>query len=92
MADPEIIPCPFGVWTKVATAVQSGVIHLQEGVEQKWYQTYRETGGSAPSDLTEIIPFGIDSESRLTEEINANTPIDVYIRPSKKDGLVRVDL
>ena len=92
MADPVIVPCPGGAWTKVATAVQSGIIHLQEAVEQSWYQTYRDTGGTPPSGLTEILPFGKDSKSGQTEEINASVPIDVYVYPSKRAGSVRVDL
>lgn len=94
MADPVIVPCLEGTWTKVATAVQDGVVRLQIGVEQLWYQTYRNTGGTKPADgdLTEIIPFGKDSESGLTEIIEASVPIDVYVRPSKSDGSVRVDL
>lgn len=92
MANPVIVPCTGKAWTKIATNVTSGIVHLQKAVEQSWYQTYRDTGDSAPSGLAEIIPFGKDSKTGQTEVIDSAIGIDVYVYPSKRDGEVRVDL
>lgn len=92
MADPVIVACAANAWTKAATAVQSGFIHLQDGVDQIWYQTYKDTGEAPPADLATAQIFGKDTKSGLTEDIGASVPIDVYVYPTQKAGSVRVDL
>jgi len=92
MAAPVIVACTKEAWTKVATATQSGLIHLKTGVDQVWLQTYVLTGASAPSDDSTAVIFGKDSISGETEEIGASAPSDVYVYPTKKDGSVRVEL
>lgn len=94
MADPLIVLCPIAGtgWTKVATNVTSGIIHLFDGKDQAWYQTYVTTGGTAPTDLSKAVKFGKDSLSGETEDISFAAGADVYLKPSQKDGSVRVDL
>ena len=86
MADPVITPCPEGEWTKVATGQTTGKIHIMSIKPDQYLQTYRDTTGTAPTLVTEGVPF---TES-LT--ISAAAGIDVYIWPQGDAGSVRVDL
>ena len=86
MADPVVVTCPKDVWTKVATNVTTGLIHILKTDPDAYYQTYRDTGGAAPVDLSDAVPF----DSPL--QISASAGIDVYIQPNGEDGIVRVGL
>lgn len=86
MANPVIVPCPEGQWTKVATDVTSGVIHVINEAPEKYSQTYRDTGDTAPTTFDEAVPF----EKELL--ISASAAIDVYVWPLIEAGEVRVDL
>lgn len=86
MADPLIVACPLGAWTKVATNVTTGVIHILNDEPSKYLQTYRATGGGAPSNLGDAVPFDTPLQ------ISAAAGIDVYIQPLGEAGSVRVDL
>jgi hypothetical protein len=93
MADPAIVACTAGQWTKVATNQTAGVIHILTGnTGQIWLQTYRATGGGAPTLRTEGVVFGKDTLSKQTETINAAAGVDVYVWPDLHDGSVRVDV
>lgn len=78
MADPVIVPCPADVWTKVATNVTAGQVHIKDTRPGDYLQTYRMTGGAAPdagdpSEVAKITgPFAL---------IEATAGIDVYIMP-----------
>lgn len=87
MADPVIVACPADTWTKVATNQTSGFVHIKTGYNRDWNQTYRDTGGSAPTDLSDAVKF-----LKPTEVINASAGIDVYVMPVGGAGSVRVDL
>lgn len=88
MADPVIVPCPADVWTKVATNVTAGQVHIKDTRPGDYLQTYRMTGGAAPdagdpSEGAKITgPFAL---------IEATAGIDVYIMPLGAAGSVRVD-
>lgn len=86
MADPAVVDCPKGVWTKVATNVTTGLVHILKTDPSAYYQTYRDTGGAAPADLSDAVPF----DSPL--QISASAGIDVYVQPNGEDGSVRVGL
>ena len=86
MSDPVITPCPANKWTKVATNVTSGIVHIMSTDPSEYVQTYRDTGGSVPTTLAD----GVSFETPLL--ISALAGIDVYIRPSGRAGSVRVDL
>jgi len=88
MADPVIVPCTAGVWTKVATNVTAGLIHIKDNFSE-WQQTYKDTGGAAPTngDYSTSVAF-----VNPTMEISASAGIDVYLDPRKTAGSVRVDL
>lgn len=87
MADPVIVPCAADVWTKVATDVTTGIIHLKSSEPGAYLQTYRDTGGGAPTDPAEGVQIPGPSIP-----IQATAGIDVYIMPLNKAGSVRVDL
>ncbi len=89
MADPLLVDCPKDVFTKVATDVTSGLVHKISTDPNKYLQTYRMTGGTAPTEKDEAVPMFIGTD---TEQISSSAGIDVYVWPIGKDGLVRVDL
>lgn len=89
MADPIIVQCPANTWTKVATNQTTGVIYAIHPDPLKpidYKQTYRATGGAAPTDLTDAV----DMESPLY--ISAGAGVDVYIWPTIEKGSVRTDV
>lgn len=89
MANPVIVACASNVWTKVATNVTSGQVHIKDNKAEKYLQTYRTTGEAAPDDdddLAEGIPLLYP-----TTQIEATAGIDVYIMPRGAAGSVRVD-
>jgi hypothetical protein len=87
MANPTIIDCPADQWTKVATNVTAGLIHIFQGEKLKWLQAYRLTGEAAPTDRSDAVPL-----VEPTDNISASAAIDVYVYPNGADGKVRVDL
>lgn len=91
MTNPILIDCPKNSWTKVATDATNGFVHVDlPYLEITWYQTYRDTGESAPIDLDNA-----DGSVKLlipTDPIRAKTGIDVYVWPRNYDGKVRVDV
>lgn len=86
MADPVIVPCPVNAWTKVATNVKTGLVHILKTDPAVYKQTYRLTGGAAPTNDDGAVPFC----GQL--EISSTDAIDVYIKAVLEDGNVRVDL
>jgi hypothetical protein len=86
MADPVIVPCPVGAWTKVATNVTTGVIHILKTDPDAYFQTYRVTAGAAPTLDSEAVPF------KDSLQISASAGIDVYVWCKGVAGSVRADL
>lgn len=90
MADPVSETLVENEWKKVATNVTSGLVHAL-GNPGDYFQTYRDTGGSAPSNSeSNRVLEGVQFEGK-TEQIVSAVGIDVYIYCSKT-GRVRVDL
>lgn len=89
MANPVITACPADTWTKVATNVYRGQVHLISFSPNKYLHTYRDTGEAAPSASTEGVPV---SDSSLPIIADSTEPIDVYIYAIGVAGSVRVDL
>ena len=86
MADPVVVPCPADVWTLVATNQTTGLIHILKTEPHLYLQTYRDTGGAAPTDKVGAVPF----EKVL--QISASAGIDVYVMAVKKAGSIRAGL
>ncbi len=66
MSDPIFVDCPEGEWTKVATDVTSGQVHKVSKTPNVYSQTYRDTGGAAPT---------LDSDGVLIEGNSAEISI-----------------
>ncbi len=66
----------------------SGQIHDKASIAE-YYQTYRDTGDAAPTDLTEAVSI-LNKEKSII--ISSSSPIDVYIYCKGEAGKVRVDL
>lgn len=86
MANPAIVACAADAWTKVATNVTTGMVHVKMS-RPSYSQTYRLTGEAAPTDLTDAIPLPDGSHA-----ISATAGIDVYIWSHQYAGAVRVDV
>lgn len=90
MADPVLTACTANAWTKVATNVTAGQIHIIDTSPVGQYlQTYRDTGGAAPAGTPGDEAVLIADKSI---PIAAPAGIDVYIYARGGAGRVRVDL
>ena len=90
MADPVFVDCIKNTWQKVATNVTVGQIHKVSVSPNVYRQTYRDTGGAAPTLESDGVLVFAKSDS---EQISSDAPIDVYIWAyGDNDGRVRVDL
>lgn len=85
MANPTDVPCPAGVWTLVATAIQTGELEILDGTVEYLY-THRDTGGGPPTTLVE--GTGLSGHKRA--HIRDSEPIDVYIWAIGSAGNVRL--
>ena len=91
MSDPVLVPIDGEDFTKVATAVKTGQVHIMD-TGPHYIHTYRDTGEDAPTypdDLGECIAM-----NETSIPISSSTSIDVYFATAKDDGggRVRVDL
>ena len=87
------IIAPSGTWTKIATNVTFGLIHLMGRSSGGIYlQTYRVTGDPAPtpSDYSEGVRMFI--EHAAVEEISSPESIDVYVFSVNEQGTFRLDV
>lgn len=90
MADPVITAITEGEWVKVATNVLAGQVHRLSNVPNVYLQTYRLTGGAAPTLESEgVLAF---QRGDVTEQISASAAIDAYMWAKGGDGSVRVDI
>lgn len=90
MADPVLTTCTADAWTKVATNATSGTVTMvdrQSGAQL--LQTYRDTGGAAPSGTPGQEAVLVKDEEI---EIEASSGIDVYLYARTSAIVVRVDL
>lgn len=91
MPDPNLIDIAGDDFTKVATSVRTGQIHIKD-TKPHYVYTYRLTGEAAPTypdDLDECVVF--EGPSMPICHLSL---IDVYLATIKNDGggKVRVDL
>ncbi len=86
MANPTDVPCPAGVWTLVATAIQTGWVEIRSSVPSAYFWTDRDTGGLAPTTLAQGSGFG----GKVWGRIGDSEQIDVYIWPVGAAGTVRL--
>ncbi len=88
MTAPSVHTITADTWVKVATNITTCVIWKMSSKPNVYMQTYRMTGGAAPTDLSDAVPIfqGIDYMT-----ITAAAAIDVYIYAKNVNGKVRVD-
>jgi len=87
MANPAVVACAKDTWVKVATNVTAGQVHILSGAPSQYSQTYRLTGGDAPTTLAEAVVM-----SAVSLPISAAAAIDVYVYAHGAAGSVRVDV
>ena len=89
MADPVIVQCPANIWTLVAENVTAGSIKKIGNGPGRYLETYRMTGGAAPTDQAEGAIMFINGPSEIIE---AAAGIDVYVMACGSAGAVRRDV
>jgi hypothetical protein len=89
MANPVEVNCPANEWTLVAQNVTAGSIKRLLTDPNKYLETYRMTGGDAPTGLSEGAEMFLGSNQDI---ILSAAGIDVYIYTVGKAGKVRVDI
>lgn len=89
MANPVFVDCIENTWTLVATNVTVGTIHKVDVSPYGYLQTYRVSGGAAPTLRSEGVPIFDQGRSA---EISSSEGIDVYLYSMVDRGMVRVDL
>lgn len=87
MANPAVVACTKDAWTKVATNVTAGQVHILSKAPSQYAHTYRLTGEAAPTTLTEAVVM-----SQTSLPISAAAAIDVYVYAYGAAGSVRVDV
>jgi len=78
MPNPQIIDCPAGVWTKIATDQIFGYLYPNNKKPIKYLYTYRLTGGAAPTNGNEGAEIFLTDERKIVIAIG-------------DDGAVRYD-
>ena len=91
MATPVFVALPADTWTKIATNVVQGQVHLVDSGPNIIRSTYiQPTGDPAPADNAALgVPAFVGV---TTEEINFTAAADVYLRPEGGASRVRVDV
>jgi hypothetical protein len=87
----DFVDCPADQWTKVATAVSTGII--EKVIDSEYLFTYRLTEGTAPTLETDgVRVFRDDDGSDNKLEIISYESIDIYLWSKSKTGRIRADL
>lgn len=90
MATPTFVDLPADTWTKIATNVTSGQVHLVNNSPNVIRSAYvQPSGGAAPTTVAEGVPVFQDGTS---ESIQFSVGADVYLRPEGVASRVRVDV
>jgi hypothetical protein len=87
MANPAVTACTKDAWTKVATNVTAGQVHILSNAPNQYSHTYRLTGEAAPTTIAEAVVM-----SEVSLPISAAAAIDVYVYAHGAAGSVRVDV
>ena len=89
MANPTIVNCPKNTWVKIATNVFDLTFWLRTNKEATgFYETHRDTGGAAPTDLSDAVQLkDVDSPQVFYKPVAS----DIYIYCKDTAGTVRID-
>jgi len=93
MATPTFIDLPADTWTKIATDIAVGQVHLVDTAANLIRSTYvQPSGGSAPADDQALgVPAFQDGTTERMAS-NSGSTMDVYLRPESVASRVRVDI
>ena len=91
MATPTFIALPADTWTKIATNITTGQVHLVDNGPNVIRSTYiQPTGAAAPANDPAL---GVPAfEGVTTESMQFSAGADVYLRPEGEASRVRVDV
>ena len=91
MSTPVFVALPADTWTKIATGIIHGLVHLVDSGPNVIRSTYiQPTGDPAPADDAAL---GVPAfEGTSVEQINFDSAADVYLRPEGEASRVRVDV
>ena len=91
MATPVFKALPANTWTKIATNVVQGQVHLVDNGPNVMRSTYiQPTGAAAPVNDPELgVPV---FESNTSANLHFKAGADVYLRPEGTASRVRVDV
>ncbi len=87
MANPTEVICPADEWTKVASSVKTGFVHVVKSEMVALYQTYRTAGDKAPTNLD--LPVML---IQPTDDINLTANSDIYVYSKGGETILRVDV
>ena len=90
MANPTVKTILANTWVKVATNVNVGNIKKMSRKPKKYLSTYRVTGGSAPTELSNGDPIFVGFGNN--QEVIEGSAIDVYVYAIGRNGKVRVSI
>jgi hypothetical protein len=83
MANPIAVNCAAGAYTKVATGVTTGRVHVQTEVAQSFKVTHRNSGDSAPTN--DVLSYKLLVPD---DQVGSSDPIDVYVKPLSRDAII----
>ena len=91
MSTPVFVDLPADTWTKVATGITGGQVHLVDNGPNVIRSTYiQPTTDPAPADNPALgVPV---FENVTTEIMSFDSAADVYLRPEGEASRVRVDV
>ena len=91
MATPVFVTLPKNVFTKIATGITQGQVHLVDNSPNNIVSTYiQPTGAAAPAnDVALGVPV---FDTGTTETMNFDAAADVYLMPVGEVSRVRVDV
>lgn len=91
MATPVFISLPKDVFTKIATGITQGQVHLVDNSPNSIVSTYiQPTGAAAPANTAALGVPAFDGV--ISEDMNFTAAADVYLMPVGEASRVRVDL
>ena len=91
MADPLVVSCAQGAYTKIATDVTKGEIYKMTTYAGGYLYTYRDTGEAAPTAKAEGVE--IFRNGSIVQPIwERSAGVDIYIWAVNAIGSVRVDV
>ena len=93
MPTPTFIDLPADTWTKIATDISVGQVHLVDTTAYVIRSTYvQPSGGTAPANDQALgVPAFQDGTTERMAS-NSGSSMDVYLRPEGVDSQVRVDI